>query len=234
LIVTAAMPRIYPSCVPTTYDQHPRPTQLLVALTAASLFSVGLGVVRVRYTGTDAYLFLIWNLALAWVPVGCALLARSLFSRAPGLAVLPVAGWVVFLPNAPYMVTDYIHLGDQPGMPLWYDVMLFSSFAWTSMLLGFLSMLLLRSHAQRLLGVWRAHLLAVIVLVLASFGVALGRFPQRNSWDVFVEPRFAAYLLRSSTWSSSMLAFVATFSCFVTLVYWAFYVAAFSGDERSD
>lgn len=221
-------------CMPATHHHPSHFVKCLTALTAASLFSACLSVIRVRYTGTDAYLFLIWNLALAWLPVTCALLATSLWSRAPALAALSLAGWIVFLPNAPYMVTDYIHLGDQSGMPLWYDVILFSSFAWTSVLLGFLSMLLLRPHAQRLLGVWRAHVLAAAVLVLASFGVALGRFRQWNSWDVFVEPRFAAYLFGGSTWSSAMLAFVALFACFLILIYWTLYIFAPGGNSRPD
>src|SRR5689334_3269020 len=55
---------------------------------------------------------LTWNLFLAWIPLvsvhALALAARS----APGRLILPLLGavWLVFLPNAPYLVTDLVHL----------------------------------------------------------------------------------------------------------------------------
>ena len=69
-----------------------------------------------------------------------ALLLDRLLSR--GLRAVSVAGvalWILFLPNAPYMVTNFVHLSSDPPVPLWFDVLLFSTYAWTGLVLGFVS-----------------------------------------------------------------------------------------------
>ena len=49
---------------------------LLLALVLSSVASVFLVALRVAYTHRLAYRFLIWNLILAWIPLGCAALLR--------------------------------------------------------------------------------------------------------------------------------------------------------------
>ena len=82
------------------------------------------------------------------------LLALVLYDRARrgsrGLAlVLPVALWLAFLPNAPYLVTDFMLLRVVSGMPVWFDVAMLASFAWTGLLLGFGSVYLVQQVAAR-------------------------------------------------------------------------------------
>ncbi|HEX6032281.1 MAG TPA: DUF1361 domain-containing protein, partial [Tepidiformaceae bacterium] len=92
-------------------------------LMVCSAVAVALLVVRVRMTGDPHFAFLVWNLFLAWVPMALAVLlfaahrggAPSLFLAAPfGL-------WLLFLPNAPYLLTDFIHLAPDTRVPLWFD-----------------------------------------------------------------------------------------------------------------
>jgi len=85
------------------------------------------------YSHTVHYWFLIWNLALAWVPFVFAGVAYTLASarRAVLYALIVIAAlvWLVFFPNAPYILTDFLHLGSMGDIvPGWYDVlMLFGS-----------------------------------------------------------------------------------------------------------
>src|SRR5688572_19005068 len=71
--------------------------------------SLALLVSRFYLAQTSDYRFLIWNLFLAWIPYGCAVWAISLERNAPG-PIWRLAGpaflWLIFLPNAPYIVTD--------------------------------------------------------------------------------------------------------------------------------
>jgi len=85
--------------------------------------------------------FLAWNLFLAAVPA----VAAWLFARAMGKnssTVERVAWfviWLLFLPNAPYIITDFVHLTPRPGVPFWYDIALLVSCAGTGLLLGYTS-----------------------------------------------------------------------------------------------
>lgn len=116
---------------------HARRALALLALLAASVLCVGLLELRIRATGDGFYRFLVWNLFLAWVPLVFAVAAYARARRGldPLVAALLVA-WLLVFPNAPYLLTDIIHLEEGPA-PLWYDALMLSAFAWTGLLLGF-------------------------------------------------------------------------------------------------
>jgi uncharacterized membrane protein len=168
----------------------------LALLGVASLLCVASEEVRVAETGDTFYRFLIWNLALAWMPLALAVAAFAAFRAAPIASVILGVAWLLFFPNAPYMLTDFIHVGEHSQTaPLWYDALMISSFAWTSLLLGLASLYLIQTLARQRLGGARAWLGVVFVLFLASFGVYLGRFVRFNSWDVLVHPTRVAHVI---------------------------------------
>ncbi|MCB9081273.1 MAG: DUF1361 domain-containing protein [Lewinellaceae bacterium] len=157
-----------------------------------SVFNLGLIGVRVAWahwanvSPNSLFLFLIWNLFLAWIPVW---FSSRLTARQPGLLSLGLfMGWLVFLPNAPYLLTDLIHLRERPPIPLWFDGILFFSFAWTGLALGLWSLLRVEQqlriwwpqHRRSYTGLW---------LFLAGLGVFCGRFLRWNSWELITNPR---------------------------------------------
>jgi uncharacterized membrane protein len=167
-------------------------------LVAASAFCVATVQLRTHHTGDPYYRFLVWNLALAWVPFVLALAAYGLArlgARVP-VALLAI-GWLLFFPNAPYMLTDVVHLTESTTTPLWYDALMLAAFAWTGLLLGFASLYLMHVIWQRALGAVLAWILVAASLALASFGVYLGRFLRFNSWDSLVRPRQVADVIRT-------------------------------------
>ena len=90
--------------------------RLIAALAAASALSVAALLVEIHETGSSFYRFLVWNLFLAWVPLGAALACHALARRrAYAIAVGAGVIWLLFFPNAPYMLTDYIHIGEAPS-----------------------------------------------------------------------------------------------------------------------
>jgi uncharacterized membrane protein len=110
----------------------------IVVITALMLWSTCLIVLRVERTGSGYYLFLIWNLFLASVPLvastGLRLAQRC---RLPLLIQVGCFGfWLLFLPNAPYILTDLLHLTRNSPAPAWYDLALLLSCAGTGLLLG--------------------------------------------------------------------------------------------------
>src|SRR5437773_2170630 len=115
---------------------------VLVGLGLASALCLALeGVREVRF-GAPGYRFLLWNLGLAWVPLLLALPIYDRYRRgAPVRRLVPAAAlWLLFLPNAPYIVTDFLHLVPGPRTPLWFDGLVMSAFSWTGLLLGFVSL----------------------------------------------------------------------------------------------
>jgi uncharacterized membrane protein len=169
---------------------------IVFALLAASVLSAGTLAVRVHETGNHFYTFLLWNLFLAWVPLIAASSAFALARRGVGaLVVALVVVWVLFFPNAPYVLTDFIHLGRNGPSPLWYDALMLSSFAWTALMLGFASLYLVHAivarHANAVLG-W---VVVVGALALGSFGVYIGGFARFNSWDVVTRPRLVLHVI---------------------------------------
>jgi uncharacterized membrane protein len=160
------------------------------SLLALSAFALILSVFRITYTDTDRYWFLIWNLVLAWLPL---ILAWLLYKRTPrgliwswrnfGLFVL----WLVFLPNAFYLVSDFIHIHVTGEINLMYDVILFSTYAWCGFILGYYSLYLVHKRALQRFG-QKAHWLIIISLLLSGFAIYLGRYLRWNSWDIIFNP----------------------------------------------
>ncbi|MFT4166894.1 MAG: DUF1361 domain-containing protein [Microlunatus sp.] len=165
-------------------------TGLAATLLVLSIAAVGLLVVRMDRVGEPAFGFLVWNLFLAWIPFGIAVCAALVHRRSGPRPLLWFLGvcWLLFLPNAPYILTDFIHLGRRGGAPLWFDAALIGTFAGVGLALGLASLLVMHrvvaARSGRLVG-W---VFAVSALVLSAIGVYLGRFLRFNSWDVITDP----------------------------------------------
>ena len=197
-------------------------TYALLGLSA--LFSVGLVEFIAYYSGRTHYDYLLWNLFLAAVPLGLSLVIRYGLPRLSNLVLAALTGvWLLFFPNAPYLLTDLIHLGANTSVPLWYDLVVLLSFAWNGLVLGLVSLqevqAALSTRLNRLIG-WG---FVGLTLALGSFGIYLGRYLRWNSWDVITDPvgiafdvlprvlEPAAYL---STWGMTL-----AFAAFLGLCY---------------
>jgi uncharacterized membrane protein len=132
------------------------------------------------------FAFLVWNLFLAVIPA----VAGALVVRSRGTAARLFWGvvWLLFLPNAPYIVTDFVHLVPRPPIPLWYDVALLLSCAGTGLLLGYSSVADVQDAVTMRFGAAAGWLTAIAALLLSGFGVYLGRFLRWNSWDPIANP----------------------------------------------
>src|ERR671936_2771776 len=164
---------------------------VLAALAALSAGVVGLVAFRVAYTRTLDNAGLVWNLLLAWIPLGLALLLYDRRVRRAGIATLTGIGllWLLFFPNAPYIVTDFEHLAGNTGeKKFWFDGVLIGTAATTGLLLGFVSLYLLQAIVRRRVGARCGWLFVFAALGLGSFGIYLGRVLRWNSWDIFVRP----------------------------------------------
>ena len=144
---------------------------------------------RIIYSGSIRYIFILWNLFLAWIPFQVSLLLSKLKTIKNIRAIIILSCWLLFFPNALYVVTDLIHLEEENSIPVWYDAIMLFMASLTGLMLAFVSLYkvekFLRLHIKS-----RSvtEQLIVFFLFAGSFGVYLGRFDRWNSWDVITYP----------------------------------------------
>jgi uncharacterized membrane protein len=166
-------------------------SRAITALLLMSLLCLLLACARIYLSKNYTYFFLVWNLFLAWIPLFFAHHAhRNYFGDSRNLLLILPYGffWMIFFPNAPYIITDLIHLEGRHLVPIWFDALLLFSFALTGLLIGYISLFFIHSmlehHFNKLIG-WLA---VFFMMLLSAYGIFLGRVLRFNSWDIFSQP----------------------------------------------
>jgi uncharacterized membrane protein len=178
--------------VRNTFVQNRYSIAVFVLLNVACAMCIGLVLARVAYSDSGRHLGLIWNLFLAWIPFMLAYFAHAVsWRRATLYLIIPVIAllWLIFFPNAPYMLTDLQDLSRRATeAPLWYDVIIVVWCSWTGMLLGVISLYLMQDIIVRSFGRTAGWVFVFVISGLSSFGVYIGRFVRLNSWDILQNP----------------------------------------------
>lgn len=196
----------------------------LIVVSVLLFWCVCLIVVRIDRTSSFYYRFLTTNLFLAGVPLflSTALrIASHLRSHWTIKAVL-FGLWLLFLPNAPYILTDILHLTRASQAPAWYDLALLLSCAGTGLLMGYLSLIDVQTIVTRTFGLTCGWIFALVSLVLSGFAIYLGRFLRWNSWDVLTTPTRVFEIISASLrpWDHARpLAVTLVFGVILTLGY---------------
>jgi uncharacterized membrane protein len=163
---------------------------LFVALS----WCAGLILTRVLRAASLEYAFLAWNLFLALMPLcfSTLLVFSHRVMEASRLRTACKAAWAalwfIFFPNAPYIITDLIHLRAIAGVPLWLDVLMVSSCAATGLALGYASLAQIHDSLVRSTNAFAGMAFLAAMFLLAGFGIYLGRFHRWNSTDIFLHP----------------------------------------------
>jgi uncharacterized membrane protein len=198
---------------------------VFLLLNLACAICIGLVFARVAYSESGRHLGLIKNLFLAWIPFMLAYLAHavswrraSLYLIIPCIAVL----WLIFFPNAPYMLTDLQDLARRAsGAPLWYDVIIVVWCSWTGMLLGLISLYLMQDIIVRSFGRAAGWMFVFVISALGSFGMYIGRFVRLNSWDILQNPAETAQEILGIVIDPSrrFVAFILLYTIFFLFVF---------------
>ena len=210
------------------------------AFMAAALSAACFAMLMFRGTLTEdkRFLFMLWNLFLAWLPYAGAVAAGAIANLFPsggrlrGLVILLIgSAWLLFLPNCAYLVTDIIHLiagrsrymtDGAFGYLVWYDIALFFLFAWVGILLGYLSTLQFHRLTARRFGTAAGWLFAMAASLLAGYGVFLGRIVRLNSWDAWFRPEeLLIDVLDNLHWKG--IAFSLTYGFMIAVTYVTLY-----------
>lgn len=208
------------------FERRSPRNQFILALLVSSLVSIGLYAYGAWRNHSGEFSYLIWNLFLAWLPLLFAVrlmtvLRRKLWSSWEGLATS--VAWLIFLPNSFYMISDFIHLQEVQRIDILYDTLMFTSFIYTGVVLGFSSLYLVHLQLRRRLDVMPAAVWTGITLFVCSVAIYVGRDLRWNSWDVFTNPGGLLFdlseRLRHVTAYPHMIQTVVTFYILLASMY---------------
>lgn len=166
--------------------------QFLLALLTSSVVSLGFFLYGAwRNHSYVEFRYLLLNLVLAWLPLIFAIrlmiiLKHKMWSSWEGLALSTL--WIVFLPNSFYMISDFVHLEDVKRVNILFDTLMFTSFIYTGVALGFTSLYLIHVQLRRRLSALEANVFIAFTLLLSSAAIYVGRDLRWNSWDVLTNP----------------------------------------------
>lgn len=182
-----------------------------------ALFCIILLTHRLIRSDNVSYVFLIWNLFLAFIPCWISnyitLLKKLSYKHVPLLII-----WLLFLPNAPYILTDLFHLKTRAPFPLWYDLVLILSFALCGLCLFFKSLKDMFSLFNTFVKPLYVSIATPFIFWIISFGLYLGRYMRLNSWNI-IHPFRVLKSSYSILWQKDTLAFTVIFSVFMWFLY---------------
>ena len=152
--------------------------------------SLALILIRVKMTHQITYMFLIWNLFLAAIPflISQVLLHHENYKKSKIVTLCLLGIWLLFLPNAPYLITDFLHLNHINDQLFWFDVALLIAFSVSGIIFCIHSLLHVHQIIQQLWSTKIATYAIIICSFLSGFGVYLGRYLRFNTWDILSNP----------------------------------------------
>lgn len=161
--------------------------KVLKTVSIVVLFSVVLLTARIKLTHSFFYLFLVLNLWLAFIPF---MISSYLWYTKPHKLKLlfSAAIWLLFLPNAPYIITDLWHLRLANQNLIWLDILIIFSFACSGLLLYYISINTMRDIGKQYVGKTTLNIGFNLLPFVCSFGIYLGRFLRYNSWEIVSNP----------------------------------------------
>lgn len=195
-------------------------------IVAFLLFIVLMLTLRISYANNIRYAFLLWNLFLAWIPFQLSVTLTESGIRHKWYSYFLLLSWLLFFPNALYIITDLIHLDESNGdVPVWYDAILLFTCSVTGLIMAFVSLYQVEIFLKRNISPKHTGKLVMAAIFLGSFGVYVGRFLRWNSWSIITKPQLlfsdiSTHILlpfhHYKTWAVTLLL-----TCLFSLLYFA-------------
>lgn len=173
--------------------------------------------------------WIVWNLFLAFIPLALSFwLYRRRSDRRSPFWWLGFVVFIAFLPNAPYLLTDIIHLIRvvRYGYSAWIITLIFIPLHLFAILSGFESYvisLINQRHYLRRQGA-QHYVFASELLThgLCAIGVYLGRFRRFNSWDFVTDPGNILLSTLDDLTTKRPLFVIVIIFVVISILYWIF------------
>ncbi|MFN8343636.1 MAG: DUF1361 domain-containing protein [Spirosomataceae bacterium] len=194
----------------------------LLLLLLLSLVATTYHTVRIQFKEAVDF-SLDWNLFLSWIPLLVAFLVDTTvkrFGKLPKWVGFWSIIWVVFFPNAPYMITDLVHLSNDMGRDLtWHDMIMLFFYAEVSLFNGLVSVYWMHRSWQKAYSKTVGNVLLALSFPLAGFGIYLGRIRRWNSWDVLHNPGELFRAIGQSLTDRTALVLSLEFGVLLSMLY---------------
>jgi uncharacterized membrane protein len=163
---------------------------ITLLLMVAFGFSTLLLISGIIVTGDMHFAWLEWNLFLAFVPYWLSgyMAAKPVVQKSRLLFWTLSAAWLLFIPNAFYIITDLFHLNEDIKDPSWFNLLILFSFTWNGLLFGILSVRQMEKLLIRKFPRINSTLYLYPIMFLNAYGIYLGRYLRFNSWDIISDP----------------------------------------------
>lgn len=193
-------------------------------------------LVRIFFSGNIRYVSMLWNIFLGWIPYALAGFFSTVNKKENWKKLVLFFTWLLFFPNALYMVTDLIHLNEDSNVPVWYDAVLLFASSFIGIVMAFVSLRKAEKFMGRLFPAKKVALIIPAILFLSSYGVYLGRFERWNSWDIITHPVALAISIGSSVLSPvdnyRVWAITLLFTGVYSLLYFSMKVLPYAFSEN--
>jgi uncharacterized membrane protein len=200
------------------FNSNRRINSLLLLFT---IYCFLLLAIRVKLTHSIYLFFLVWNLFLAFVPYFFISYLKTQISlqKSKIKTLLLLFAWLLFLPNSFYILTDLIHLSQSSDHLVWFDLVVFSSYALIGFTIGIISLIefenIIKNYASPLI----TNLIMPSICFLCGIGIYLGRILRYNSWDILSNPIALVSDILTSLLSIHALLFSFYFGVYIYLFY---------------
>ncbi|MFD0991453.1 DUF1361 domain-containing protein [Mariniflexile jejuense] len=195
-------------------------------VSVSMLLSLVLLIIRIKLSHSLFYIFLVWNLFLAFIPFAITTYLMQKQKSNKLVLLLWFSIWLLFLPNAPYIITDLVHLRLNTNGYLWLDILVVSAFACNGILLFYLSILDMKSVLQNHFKNYVVNYTILFTCFLSGFGVYLGRFLRYNSWEILSNPKYLffdiANIITKPQFNKEAWLFTFLFGIFLSIGFWVF------------
>lgn len=183
---------------------------------------------------TYIYKFILWNLFLAVIPLGLAFMLHLSLEQNRRIKIRDLALgalWLLFFPNAPYLITDLIHVNAMPfyrvgissiGVEYWISLLHIGGGVLFGLLAGMYSLMIIHKIILARAGAVIGNIILIGICMLTGYGVYIGRFIRLNSWDILNPFYVLETLAAQISVRGAVLSML--FAAFTLICYLLFYM----------
>ena len=195
---------------------------IVIALFTSYIF--WLVVFRVYFSENILYIFMLWNLFLALIPIFIiqfyTLLQKFLKKINKFISILIFWLFFLFYPNIPYLITDLMHLPEWfRSFPVWYDNVLLFSFTFLWVLIWYFSLNFWQNLLEKIHWKITSWFFVFFALLISSYWVFLWRYVRFNSWDIFSDFSYLFWNIYNTFFMEKMYLFTINFFIMSLFIY---------------